>query len=857
MVMGNTKTKRDDTCKYDEDCYKDGQKCYELDWLSCICKNGKCERTKPGYFGEPSNGECFDDNIAYMGNNIVMGVDNMQPSRDACQKSCQDNPDCDFWTWEKSGPNEGRCYLKDARENITPTDDYMSGSRQCKLPANPVTETPSYEELLTTRAGRHLLLITLFEGISLPISEPRCNGTIIYELPQELSDLSAPINQDYNLNRQAKPTNKNKITCCKLESVPARPVSPLSRNRYSNDPFGNGRNEQQDSITLSNLLTECERKGILSIERFVHANLFDNTQKQYAVDLAEIILSSTTFASVLSIAAAVHDFVNQQLFREALALVILKRDDVGMVLPMSPEFLPLYLNGTGTQIPGPGQKTEVFMDVSWNEPPYQTYATSEEDYNMWYFREDPEINSHHNYWHVVFGDGSNVDRRGEFFFYMHRQMLNRYKVDRLTLGLTPIEPLSPDTWEEPIPLGYFPKMRSISGQPYEGRADNMPLQDLFNPRRNTTTFVSALSEWYQEIEQAIMNMEFSATNGSIIPLLASQGRDEGITILGDFVEPARSLNTGVYGALHNMGHNFIARVSDPRRRHMTSMGVMGNTATSLRDPVFYRWHQFIDDIFSQYKALLPPYTENDLSFPGVEIVTSEVYTNSKRNVLHTFIEQNELLLQGLDFSLNDTVRLRYNRLNHRPFEYKIEVRSRKRVPAKVRIFLMPSETQHDPQPQAIEMDKFLVTLDAGNNVLTRDSTQTPVTGKSQRTLLELQQAIINGITDTDLGQFEGCGWPQPLLVPHGTESSASFVMFVMVSQLLPGDAALSADQDAVAQSSFVYCGLPNGSLIPDSRPMGFPFDRPVRWSWDRMPNTALTDVRIFHSTDDDSSSSTT
>ena len=69
-----------------------------------------------------------------------MGVDNMQPSRDACQKSCQDNPDCDFWTWEKSGPNKGRCYLKDARENITPTDDYMSGSRQCKLPEIPGNE---------------------------------------------------------------------------------------------------------------------------------------------------------------------------------------------------------------------------------------------------------------------------------------------------------------------------------------------------------------------------------------------------------------------------------------------------------------------------------------------------------------------------------------------------------------------------------------------------------------------------------------------------------------------------------------------------------------------------------------------
>jgi len=85
-----------------------------------------------GYFCE-----CFEDNIAYMGNNIVMGVENMQPSRDACQKSCQDNPECDFWTWGKSGPTKGRCYLKDARENITPNDDYMSGSKRCKILDNP------------------------------------------------------------------------------------------------------------------------------------------------------------------------------------------------------------------------------------------------------------------------------------------------------------------------------------------------------------------------------------------------------------------------------------------------------------------------------------------------------------------------------------------------------------------------------------------------------------------------------------------------------------------------------------------------------------------------------------------------
>ena len=79
------------------------------------------------------SGSCFEDNIAYMGNNIVMGVDNPQPSRSACQKSCKENPDCEFWTWVKS---DDRCYLKDAcdGDNITQDDTYVFGSKDCSLP---------------------------------------------------------------------------------------------------------------------------------------------------------------------------------------------------------------------------------------------------------------------------------------------------------------------------------------------------------------------------------------------------------------------------------------------------------------------------------------------------------------------------------------------------------------------------------------------------------------------------------------------------------------------------------------------------------------------------------------------------
>lgn len=40
---------------------------------------------------------------------------------------------------------------------------------------------------------------------------------------------------------------------------------------------------------------------------------------------------------------------------------------------------------------------------------------------------------------------------------------------------------------------------------------------------------------------------------------------------------------------------------------------MGDTATDMRDPMFYRWHAFIDDIFQEYKNTLPQYNIQQVS----------------------------------------------------------------------------------------------------------------------------------------------------------------------------------------------------------------------------------------------------
>lgn len=42
------------------------------------------------------------------------------------------------------------------------------------------------------------------------------------------------------------------------------------------------------------------------------------------------------------------------------------------------------------------------------------------------------------------------------------------------------------------------------------------------------------------------------------------------------------------------------------------MSVMGDATTAMRDPIFYRWHAFIDDIFQTYKSTLPGYTTENV-----------------------------------------------------------------------------------------------------------------------------------------------------------------------------------------------------------------------------------------------------
>lgn len=119
------------------------------------------------------------------------------------------------------------------------------------------------------------------------------------------------------------------------------------------------------------------------------------------------------------------------------------------------------------------------------------------------------------------------------------------------------------------------------------------------------------------------------------------------------------------------------------------------------------------------------------------------------------------------------------------------------------------------------MTNEIVTVTPGLNSITRLSIESSLTTSRP----------LNGTgTGNRAPQYCGCGWPQHMLVPRGTEVGMDFDLFVMLTD---------GNQDFVASSNTaqtsnqngnscgpapIYCGRMNDTY-PDARPMNYPFDR--------------------------------
>lgn len=97
---------------------------------------------------------------------------------------------------------------------------------------------------------------------------------------------------------------------------------------------------------------------------------------------------------------------------------------------------------------------------------------------------------------------------------------------------------------------------------------------------------------------------------------------------------------------------------------------MGDSATAMRDPIFYNWHTFANDLFLKHKDKLPPCTEDELN--GIHTNKMDLINKDEKFVdeLIGFWQKKKTvtnLENGLDFAALGILYARFTHLNMRYF----------------------------------------------------------------------------------------------------------------------------------------------------------------------------------------------
>ncbi|XP_055605243.1 phenoloxidase 8-like [Uranotaenia lowii] len=574
----------------------------------------------------------------------------------------------------------------------------------------------------------------------------------------------------------------------------------------------------------------------LEIPRRGPFTLFADTHQEIAGKLIEMFMDQPDAEDLLGLAAYCRSRLNPELFQYALSVAVQHRKDTRKVaipsaLHTFPEKFvdPVVI----TKLMEEGRAVDPGNRMAVEIPMNYTASNNEPEQAMAYFREDIGLNLHHWHWHLVYPARGpiavvNKDRRGELFYYMHTQMMAHYNLHRFSNGMSRVEPLN--SLRQPLMPPYYPKMiQSFTGRSFPSRYPNMSLSDVM--RDTVVVRIADVENAIKEVILAIDAGSITTSDGTRISL----NNKKGIDYVANMVEASAITPNTAYGNFHNNGHALIAAIHDPKGTYLESFGVMGGTTTACRDPIFFRWHTFIDDVFRRHKNKLAPYSAAELIYSNIQVlkVVTKVQSSSQSaadNTLLTFWQRSQVDLgTGLDFGPTGSIFASFTHLQNAPFVYQIQVLNGESSPrlGTVRIYLLPTVNEkgtalsfEEQRKYSLELDTFKVSLNPGVNNITRKSLDSSVTIPYERSFRNISQSTVAGNDDF---RFCNCGWPAHLLIPKGSPAGIGYIQCVMVSDYTK-DVVIDFDETQDCNDTHSFCGL-RGKKYPDAQAMGYPFDR--------------------------------
>ena len=490
---------------------------------------------------------------------------------------------------------------------------------------------------------------------------------------------------------------------------------------------------------------------------------------------------------------------NQEMIKFAFALFVIHH-------PLARKAGLRYPENTTPAKPTP------FLETRPTGPPDESW--------MSYWRNDSEFVYHHDHWHKVYvghslpsSTGTHLDRQGEFFGYMHQQMLARYDAERQAQGLPAVVPYE---FDETEPEGC--DLRPIFTHRY------------FLPRpagmRWSDNNIRQFRQWDYALNHVIQTGEIIGPNMEQITLRGSQVNTSyfGPNYFGHIVEATTSTFYRYYGSLHNMGHGVFGSIGHSQGQS----SYMNSTATAVRDPIFFRWHKRVDTYIEKFNNTLS--TELAANAPPVKITANDILITHSSSPPANFGEYQGSSWVNNDFTSEDVLTElspakfegEFGKLTHKPCTYHIRVARSDHSDTSnplyltIRIFICPANASEDIR-RWIEMDKFRFILPAGNvsGVITRQDKHSSVIRRNP-------QNIENDIDNsTTVSGFCECGWPYNMLFPCGLPDGEPYKICVFISDN-------NIDQQGIRThcGSLSYCGA-QGQKYPDQKQMGYPFATPI------------------------------
>ncbi|RIB30888.1 Di-copper centre-containing protein [Gigaspora rosea] len=327
-----------------------------------------------------------------------------------------------------------------------------------------------------------------------------------------------------------------------------------------------------------------------------------------------------------------------------------------------------------------------------------------------------------------------------------------------------------------------------------------------------------------------------------------------------------------YGMLHIQGHITIGNIVGNKevinkiKQNQTieshaPKGLILNVSITPKDPAFFRWHRLVDETFNRGMEVLKPCTFNDA--PAITIKSCDILLAFKdqlervcpdgihdrwqkygetnfgnpnfpsTDILQTKIVPRKLKTPDKDKDLE--IQHFYSREFYYFFRMKNNTKrnrfdpsTQKLVPISeekdvtFRVFIVPEILAHD-RKQWIEIDKFKYRLNAtGETIISRACELSSVIRKPAQ---KEKKDFDDTPGDDFPNDYCGCGWPYHLLLPCGTKDGMKFKLLVFIS-----DWSIDKVSDSTEEGSISLCGrkfVSNRPVkYPDTRDMGYPFDRP-------------------------------